>query len=53
MSQSEFDASKMTIQDLFEAREQRKLERSRRLARLPVAKSSKWSNNSIRLFEKH
>ena len=34
----EFDWSKMTIEDIFEAKRQAKEEKSRRLARLPVAK---------------
>ena len=34
----EFDMSKITIEDLFEARRLVKQERSRRLAQLPVAK---------------
>lgn len=34
----QFDSSKMTIEELFEARRLAKLERSRRLARLPFAK---------------
>jgi hypothetical protein len=34
----EFDWSKMTIDDIFEAKRQAKAERSRRLAQLPVPK---------------
>ena len=38
MAQEQFDPSKMTIEELFEARRRRKKERSRLLAQLPVAK---------------
>jgi hypothetical protein len=38
MLQEQFDWSKMTIEQMFETRRRAKEEKSRRLARLPVAK---------------
>ncbi len=38
MVREQFDLSKMTLEDLFEARRLSKQERSQRLAQLPVAK---------------
>jgi hypothetical protein len=39
MSQEQLILVPMTIEEFYERKEQRKLERSRRLAKLPIAKN--------------